>query len=342
MAGEADVLAAAADRQAELVVGNHDFDPALFLVDDDAADGRRLQRVDDEGREVLGPRDDVDLLALKLLNDRLDAAALHADAGADRIDRAVVADDADLGAAARVAGGGLDLDDAVVNLRHFLREQLLHEVGMGARQEDLRAAGFAADAQDQRADAVADADHLARDLLVAADDALGAAEVDDHVAELDALDDAGDDLAGAVLELLILALALGVADLLEDDLLGGLGGDSAELDRRQRIDDEVADARVLLELLRALRVDLLEMVLDLLGDFEDAPQAKVAGRPVELGADVVLGAVAGAGGALDRVFHRLDDDAAVDQLLASDGVCNCKQLGLVRGSDGRGGSGHVV
>ncbi len=106
-----------------------------------------------------------------------------------------MADDADLGAAARVAGGGLDLDDAVVNLGHFLGEQLLHEVGVGARQEDLRAAGFAADAQDQRADAVADADHLARDLLVAADDALGAAEVDDDVAELDALDDAGDDLA---------------------------------------------------------------------------------------------------------------------------------------------------
>ena len=340
LAGEADVLAAAADRQAQLVVGNDDLDPALFLVDDDAADGRRLERVDDEGREVLAPRDDVDLLALKLLDHRLDPAALHADAGADRVDRAVVADDADLGAAAGVAGGGLDLDDAVVNLGHFLREQLLHEVGVGARQEDLRAAGFAADRHDQRADAVADADHFARDLLVAADDALGAAEVDDDVAELDALDDAGDDLAGAVLELFILALALGVADLLEDDLLGGLGGDPAELDRRQRVDDEVADARALLELLRALDVDLLEMILGLLDDFEHAPQAKVAGLGVELGADVVLGAIAGAGGALDRVLHRLDDDALVDQLLARDGVGDREQLGLV-GADGSGCGGHV-
>ena len=190
--------------------------------------------------------------------------------------------------------------------------------------------------QDQRADAVADADHFARDLLVAADDALGAAEVDDDVAELDALDDAGDDFAGAVLEFFILALALGVADLLEDDLLGGLGGDAAELDRRQRIDDEVADRGVLLELLRALQVDLLEMILDLLDHFEHAPQAKVAGVRVELGADVVLGAVAGAGGALDRVLHRLDDDAAVDQLLARDRVGDREQLGLVGGERRRG------
>src|SRR3546814_10166736 len=80
---------------------------------------------------------------------------------------------------------------------------------------------------------------------------LGAAEIDDDMAELDALDDAGDDLAGAVLEFLILPLALGVADLLEDDLLGGLGGDAAELDRRQRIDDEVADLGARLALLRS-------------------------------------------------------------------------------------------
>jgi hypothetical protein len=120
----------------------------------------------------------------------------------------------------------------------------------GARATGRSAArDFARDRQDQRADAIADADHLARDLLVAADDALGAAEIDDDVAEFDALDDAGDDLADAILELLELALALGIAHLLEDDLLGGLGGDAAELDRGQRIDDEVADRRARLQLL---------------------------------------------------------------------------------------------
>ena len=101
-----------------------------------------------------------------------------------------------------------------------------------------------------------------------------------------------------------------------------------------------------LQLLRALEVDLLEMIVDLLDHFEHAPQAKVAGVLVELGADVVLGAVAGAGGALDRVLHRLDDDALVDQLFARDRVGDGEQLGLVGGGGcGRAGScsrGHVV
>ena len=182
-------------------------------------------------------------------------------------------------------------------------------------------------------------DHLARDLLVAADDSLGASEVDDDVAELDALDDSGDDLSDAVLELFMLALALGVADLLEDHLLGGLRGDPAEFDRGQRVDDEVAHLSVLLELLSALQVDLLEMILGLFDDFEHAPQAEVAGLGIELGADVVLGAVAGASGALDRVFHRFNDDALVDQLLARDGVGDRDQLRPV-GADGSGCGGH--
>ena len=138
----------------------------------------------------------------------------------------------------------------------------------------------------------------------------------------------------------ILALALGVADLLEDDLLGGLRGDAAELDRGQRIDDEVADRGVGLELLRALQVDLLEIILDLLDHLDHAPQAKVAGFRVELGADVVLGAVAGAGGALDGVLHRLDDDALVDQFLARDRIGDGEQFGLVGGRAGRGRRGR--
>src|SRR5690606_15541037 len=132
---------------------------------------------DDEGRGVLAPGDNVDFLALQFLYYGLHAAALHADAGADRVDARIVADHADLGPAARVAGSGLDLDDAVVDFGHFLREQLAHEVGVRAGEENLRAAVIALDLHDQRANALADAGGFAGNLLVAADDALGAAEV---------------------------------------------------------------------------------------------------------------------------------------------------------------------
>ena len=80
---------------------------------------------------------------------------------------------------------------------------------------------------DQRTNTFAHPYRFARNLLVAANDALGAAEIDDHMAEFDRLDHAGDDFVGAILEFLELALPLRIADLLEDHLFGGLRVDAA-------------------------------------------------------------------------------------------------------------------
>jgi hypothetical protein len=69
----------------------------LAIVDDrDALHLRRAERVGDEGDRVLRKLDDVDLLAAQLADDRLHARALHADAGADRIDVALAREHRDL------------------------------------------------------------------------------------------------------------------------------------------------------------------------------------------------------------------------------------------------------
>src|SRR3546814_18578898 len=100
--------------------------------------------------------------------------------------------------------------------------------------------------------------------------------------ELDALHDAGDDLSDAVLEFLILPLTLGVADLLENELLGGLRIDSPQIDRRQRINDEVAALCTRLQLLRGLGLDLLEIILTHFDHSNAPPTAQVADVPTKL------------------------------------------------------------
>lgn len=60
LAGEPDVLTAAADRQTQLVIGNHDFNALALFVHHDLGDLGRSQGVHHESRRVLGPRNDVD------------------------------------------------------------------------------------------------------------------------------------------------------------------------------------------------------------------------------------------------------------------------------------------
>jgi hypothetical protein len=76
-------------------------------------------------------------------------------------------------------------------------------------------------------------------------------------------------------------------------------------------------------------VDLLEVVLDLLDHFDHAPQRQIAGQRIELGADVVLRAIAVARRLLDRFLHRLDDDRLVDHLLGRHRGRDREQFGAV-------------
>ena len=77
---------------------------AVLLVDVDAHDLRGLRGVGHEDRRVLGPRDDVDLLAAQLRDHRLDPTAPLADGGADGVEALLAAGHGDLAAAARPRG----------------------------------------------------------------------------------------------------------------------------------------------------------------------------------------------------------------------------------------------
>src|SRR5262249_22660142 len=246
-------------------------------------DLRRLQGVGDEHLQRVVPADDVDALAAQLVHDVLDARAAHAHAGAHAIDLQVDAADGDLAAVAGLAGDGLDLDGAVGDLGDRVLEQPPHEVGVGPRQDDLDAVPGLLDLEDDRLDALADVVRLAGDLLAAGQDRLGLAQADDGGAALVALDGAVDQVAlhGAVdVED---RGGLGLADFLDHDLLGGLGGDAAQLGR---LDD----------LLAALGVHL-------------------AGVAVDDDLDALLLAVLLFHGQLHGGLDALEDDLARDALL---------------------------
>src|SRR5690606_41599119 len=113
-----------------------------------------------------------------------------------------------------------------------------NEVRRRARQEQLRPAAFAVDLRDVGADPVADAQVLLRNHLVARQARLDLARLDDRALAVHALDRSRQDRFAAPEAVVADLLALGVADLLQDDLLGSLRADASHVDRPELFLDE--------------------------------------------------------------------------------------------------------
>jgi len=194
----------------------------------------------------------------------LHARTAHPYAGADRVHRRIPGDHRYFCARTRIPRHRLYLDDPVVDFRHFLREQLGHELRVRARQKDLRPARLAAHVVDESADPVAVTERFARQQFVPAHDRFAAAEIDNHVAVFHPLDDAVNDIGNAILVLLILTIALRFANFLHDHLLRRLGGDATVFERRQGFGDIVADLGGGIALFCILKRDLRRIVFDLI------------------------------------------------------------------------------
>ena len=173
--GKSHVLSTPPDGQRKLALGDNNLDAVGILIKHNLGHLSRRKRIDDEARGILVPLDDVNLLALQFVDHRLHARATHTDAGANWVDRRVSGNHCDLGAGAWVASHRLDLDNPVVDLRHFLRKELRHKLRPRTGKEDLRPARLAAHIVNIGAYAVAVAHIFAGNHLITANDALGTA-----------------------------------------------------------------------------------------------------------------------------------------------------------------------
>src|SRR5947208_6678351 len=338
--GEAGIHALLADRERELVVGSDDRRLLTVVVEVDLANSRRRERLGDEARGLGIPGDDVDLLAAELGDDHANTRAARADAGADRIDALGVRLDGDLRAVAGLTRDAANLDQAIGDLGHLELEQRLDQLGIAPGDDHLRALGTGANLGDDGLDARALLVALAIDLLGARQERLDLAEVDEHVvAVARLLDNPGDDLGDAVDVLLVHHLALGLADPLGDDLLGGLRRDAAEVLRRHvrplhlllgdvgPVDLEVLvlDEHVralaglllgLLELGQHALARLLEQPLLDVGRQLDRENAEVTLFAVELDHGMARRARRLLVGGEQRVLERLDQRVGLDALVS--------------------------
>src|SRR5262249_17348063 len=160
-------------------------------------------------------------------------------ARANRVNPRVVAANGDLGANTRVASRTENLNQSLPDFGHFQLEQLDQELGRGPRQEQLRPSGLGAHFLEESFDPVLRLHLLTGNHIGAGNEALGiAAKVDVDTVAVHALHDTADERSYTVLVGIDDLLALSLADLLNDDLLCLLGGDTPESHGFNRLLDE--------------------------------------------------------------------------------------------------------
>src|SRR5690606_31093726 len=218
------VLPVAPDRQRELVLVHDRRDHTARRVTDHLRDLRGRQRAPGEDLRVRVPGHDVDPLAAQLAHHRLDARALQPHAGADGVNGLVPRVHRHLRPSTDLARDPLDVHDTLVDLRDLQLEQRRHEHGIRTRQDQPRPLGRLLDPLQHRTDRLALTEPLPRVLLLPRDDRFrlpGLVEHHHDLATLDLLDFSAQQLADPVRVLLADALALALADSLDDPLLGG-------------------------------------------------------------------------------------------------------------------------
>ncbi len=197
---------------------------------------------------------------------------------------------------------------------------------MGSRQENLRPAGLLAHIQDVGPHSVPGVEVLPRDGFLPPQHRFGAAEINNNIAELDTFDQTIDDLADAIPEFVVLALALGFPDLVDNHLLRGLRGDAAKINGRQGIHQELADLRARFPRARSINADLSGFVFDFFNHFKIPREADFAGYPIDGGAYVVLVAILGAARLLNCLLHGFEDFIAINALVTRHGLGDLQQF----------------
>ena len=295
--------------------------PGRVVHDDHFFDLGRLQGVPDERGRIGIVLENIDLLAFQLPDDRLDTCAPHADTGADRIHVIAGGVHGHLGPVAGLPDHLVDLDRAIVDLRHLELEDLAHELRVRARQDDLQAGGGLLHFVDESADAVIRPVHFPRALVLARHDAFRLAQIDEDGAVPLALVVADDHLTDLVFILRVQRVLLDLAQRLSSALLGALDGDAVEVARIDLDQQLVADLRLFVVPQRVVKSDLRDRIVNYRHDALLCVDGHI-GRVVVEADDRVVGRTEPAlVGGEQHVFDRLDDqvlgDAAVLHKLAN-------------------------
>ena len=313
--GQTHILSALADRQRQLRVIDDHFHLLIFDVHQiHAADLGRAQGVGGKRNRLFGIFNDVNLFAAQLADNGLHAHALHTHASAHRVHIAIAGLDGNLGSLAGFTGTGPDDDRAIVNLRHFLLKQTLHQARIGPGNQHARVLARLIDGLNHRAHAFTHRKALETRLLFLRNAGFRFAHIDHQIGAFDTLYDAVHQFPDPVGKFHINIFALGLAHFLQNHLFGHLGGNPSQRLGRLRNPDYRIDGGILVEFQALFQGHFVQRIFDGLHYLLHQENMDRAGLGVKFRFQIFVGLKVFLRRQHHGILHRIQDDLAVDAL----------------------------
>ena len=166
----------------------------LLFVHVNIYDACRGKGILDQYFRLRAPVDDINLLAAKLVNYRVNTGAVYADACADRVNVLIVGIYGHLRSLACLTADSLNLHGAVRNLGNLVLEKSFNKIRMGTGYGDLRSLRSVLNFENVNLYTLAGTERLAANLLGLDQKRVHLAEIQRNRGSVDSLNNAGNNL----------------------------------------------------------------------------------------------------------------------------------------------------
>ena len=264
MRRKAGVLSLFSDSQGKLIIRDNDKCLLLIRIRKNRDNLCRRKRIFNQICLVLIPVDDVDLLTIQFIHNRVDTGTVHADTGSDCIDIRLIAVNCDLRTRSGLSCNCLDLDHTITDFRDFFLEESLHQLRMCAGYKDFRPPRGIPDLQHVYLDSFRRLELLTLYHFLGLQNRVYLAEIYADIPSDISLNNTRNNLMFLLIVLVVQGFSLFLTDLLEYDVLRIHGRNPSEALGLDLNIHRITNLRTGIDLERLLLSDLCDRILHML------------------------------------------------------------------------------
>lgn len=313
-----------------MVIRKEKLNKLGILIEKKIGKLRGMKRVEDEGRRIRRKRNDIDILEMKIGKKRMKEGEENKEEGEERVNGRIEREEGDIGEGKRIERERIDIDDEVIDLRKLNGEEIRNELRMGERKENMREKMLEEKIIEIGEDEVEIEEGLERDKLVEEKDRLEKEKIKDKIEILEKIEGEVEDLEKEIIVLVIMEVKLGLEKFMKNKMIGRMGWDEEEINRRKMIGNEVEKMRIGIKVERNEKRNMSWVIIEIIKELKKEMKIDIEGIRIDVGEDIDLMEIERKRGIMDRIGNGRKKDIKVNRIIEGERIGDMKKIKNVR------------